>query len=343
MMKMKMLLICLGTFFLNNSNKLKETNMNINTNVKVCARFKLVAHKGDSSKPTKETDWFNNIVLDSGLDRMSVGTWVNSCTVASDINEPVATQTGFNSPIGRTTERQGSVTGGHNTTDPSKPYIWNRVTWRFNEGVAAGNISSVGMGWGVNLMWNIARLKDSGGNNITITVLPDELLDVQCEVRFYPQLSFSGSFDLLDKYDNLISTHNYEGTYFYGFFGSDSSWANSSVGFMAVNQSSTTARNLILDTVPNLGNNNTTSGGYSSASHNTTSYPTVRSVKGGIYANLDVANGQHYGYQIGVGLLLRQSYASWGYKWKVDLPITKTNTQRLYHYLTVSWDRYVEE
>ncbi|MCH7307560.1 hypothetical protein MMO38_05290 [Acinetobacter sp. NIPH 1852] len=314
--------------------------MQIDTKVRVGALFKLVKHKGNPEEAVGETAWFHNIVLNSGLDRMSVGTWISGCTVSADSNDPMPTQTGFSSTIARTTVKVGNVTGGHNTTDPNNPYIFNKVQFRFSEGLAAGNISSLGMGWGINSLWNAARVKDAQGSPTTITVLEDEFLDVYCEIRFYPQLGFSGSFDLLDKYNNVVSSHDYEGTYFYGYFGNDSSLSNGAITLAAPRNGSSSSY-CISSALANLASRSmTTAGVYNFVDPTTLNYPTARSLRGRIFADLNAAIGVHQSFQVGVSLWLRNNYASWGYKWNITPTITKTRTERAYYYLTISWDRY---
>ena len=49
--------------------------MNFNTNIEIGARFKLVVRKSSDNSISKETEWFHNPVLNSGLNRMSEGVW----------------------------------------------------------------------------------------------------------------------------------------------------------------------------------------------------------------------------------------------------------------------------
>lgn len=49
--------------------------MNFNTNIEIGARFKLVVRKSSDNSISKETEWFHNLVLNSGLNRMSEGVW----------------------------------------------------------------------------------------------------------------------------------------------------------------------------------------------------------------------------------------------------------------------------
>ncbi len=185
--------------------------MNVQINNSVGARFKLVARKASTEEITRETGWFKNIVLDTGLNQMSVGTWIDRVRVGSGNSTPVASQTQLDNTIASTTivQDSGSVTK-QTTTSPY--YAAAKRTYRFAEGVAAGNISEVGCGWGEGLaLWNRALVKDLNGNPTTITVLNDEFLDVIVEVRYYPTQSFSGSFNLLNKTGGVVSSHIYTG------------------------------------------------------------------------------------------------------------------------------------
>ena len=185
--------------------------MNVQINNSVGARFKLVARKASTEEITRETEWFKNIVLDTGLNRMSVGTWIDRVRVGSGNSTPVASQTQLDNTIASTTTLFGSGSVSKQTTT-SPYYEAVKLTYRFAEGVAAGNISEVGCGWGTGLaLWNRALVKDLNGNPTTITVLSDEFLDVIVEVRYYPTQSFSGSFNLLNKTGGIVSSHTYTG------------------------------------------------------------------------------------------------------------------------------------
>lgn len=185
--------------------------MNFQMKNEVGARFKLVTRKASTEEITRESEWFSNIVLDEGLTQMGVGTWVDLCRIGSGNSTPVATQTQLDSIIASTATIIGSETQGVQLT--TKPYYnWVKRTYRFAQGVAAGNISEVGLGWGAGTaLWNRALIKDLNSNPTTITVLSDEYLDVIVEIRFYPLDSFSGSFNLLNKTGQIVSTHTYQG------------------------------------------------------------------------------------------------------------------------------------
>lgn len=153
--------------------------MNVQINNSVGARFKLVVRKASTEEITRETEWFKNIVLDTGLNQMSVGTWIDRVRVGSGNSTPVASQTQLDNTIASTTALFGGSGTVSQQTTTSPYYLAANRTYRFAEGVAAGNISEVGCGWGNGLdLWNRALVKDLNGNPTTITVLSDEFLDV---------------------------------------------------------------------------------------------------------------------------------------------------------------------
>lgn len=183
--------------------------MNFNTECGVGAVLKLVVRKADTDEIVRETPEFHNLVLTTGLARMAVGNWIDRCCVGTGNSNPVASQVALDSFLASTTTiaTGAADTGGIQVT--TAPFYWfGRRTWRFAVGVATGNISEVGLGWGNTTLWNRALVKDIEGNPTTITVLADEYLDVISEVRVYPQES-TGSFNLVDKVGAIISNHTY--------------------------------------------------------------------------------------------------------------------------------------
>lgn len=299
--------------------------MNLEINSEVGARFKLVARKASTEEITRETGWFNNIVLDTGLARMSVGLWIDRCCVGTGNSTPLATQTQLDAFKASTTTTQGAVASGMQLT--TLPYYdWLRVTYRFGEGVAAGNISEVGMGWGNANLWNRALIKDANGNPTTITVLSDEYLDVITEIRVYPQETLSGSFNFLNKAGAVVSSHTYTGRAYH------TAPQNKYEAMM----------------IDGIGIYNSTMGASPTAqppgtmldygAATTTEYPTPTSIKCKKTFVLAKANGEHRTLLILTNLL---SYgAGMGYQVEFTPTITKTNLMELTYTLTMSWGRY---
>ena len=300
--------------------------MNLETSSLVGARFKLIVRKKSTNEITKETAWFHNIVLDTGLAQMSKGTWVNRCCVGSGNSTPVATQTQLDTFIASTTTSQKPQTGMQITTLPY--YLWGRQSWRFAEGVAAGNISEVGLGWANSNLWNRALIKDLNGNPTTITVLSDEYLDVIAEIRIYPQEAVSGSFNLLNKAGAIVSSHTYTGRSFYTTpVGAFERIAIGNISIYSANIGTT-------PTSPPTGE--PLLSGFTS----TTEYPTSTSVRSTKKVALNEANGQHKTLFVRYSGLLSAAIGA-GYQVEFSPPITKTNQMELTYTVSISWGRYV--
>lgn len=301
--------------------------MNVQINNSVGARFKLVARKASTEEITRETEWFKNIVLDTGLNRMSVGTWIDRVRVGSGNSTPVASQTQLANTIASTdTVLSGSSVSKQTTTSPY--YVAAKQTYRFAEGVAAGNISEVGCGWGTGLdLWNRALVKDLNGDPTTITVLSDEFLDVIVEVRYYPTQSFSGSFNLLNKTGGIVSSHTYTGL--------SQITEPDLISFGKVLSRNTYLYSSGMSGVTNgpssiLGNVGTIS-----------TFPSPKTLTCTSDFQLTTANGsiktilQYFG-------IITSSAANSGsaYKFEINPPIVKTNQMVLSFTFSISWDRY---
>lgn len=151
--------------------------------------FKIEAIRPDGTRRVL-ADWFPNLILNGGLDRMGENAdYLNWCQVGSGSTAPIAAQTALVNRIAGTNTQQANVSGAQ----ASAPYYgWIRRTYRFAQGVAAGNLSEVGVGWAASgSLFSRALILDGGGSPTTITVLSDEVLDVTYELRKYP-----GSVDL---------------------------------------------------------------------------------------------------------------------------------------------------
>ena len=133
---------------------------------------------------------FPNLILDAGLERMGVGSYLDVCRVGTGNSTPTALQTQLDNKIASTS----TVLTNSYGAQPTAPYYgWRRKTFRFAAGVATGNLSEVGVGWGNittdNTIYCRARILDGVGAPTTINVLADEALDVIYEIRAYPPLT----------------------------------------------------------------------------------------------------------------------------------------------------------
>ena len=299
--------------------------MNVQINNSLGARFKLVARKASTEEITRETEWFKNIVLDTGLNRMSVGTWIDRVRVGSGNSTPVASQTQLDNTIASTTTVLGGSESISKQTTTSPYYVAAKRTYRFAEGVAAGNISEVGCGWGVGLaLWNRALVKDLNGNPTTITVLSDEFLDVIVEVRYYPTQSFSGNFNLLDKTGAIVSNHTFTGLPEFTESGAPS--FNQVVGLRgflfsgSMNNITTTPSSLLGDVV------------------STSTYPSPKTLTCVNSFPLTTGNGSIRTVRQLFSTISSGSGTT--YKFEINPPIVKTDQMVLSFKFSISWNRY---
>jgi hypothetical protein len=151
--------------------------------------FKIEAIKQDGTV-REVAPWQKNLILNQGLDLvLGNGTFMSGCSVGSGNSTPVVTQTALDALVANTNNTVSATNGFATTASP--PYRWYQVTYQFNAGVAAGNLSEVGFGnWtgSVNILFSRSLIKDSMGNPTTITILSDEILQVtyQCQAATNP-------------------------------------------------------------------------------------------------------------------------------------------------------------
>lgn len=309
-----------------------------NVDVGVQALFKLVARTNDGSERDL-TDWFPNLVLDSGLGRMSQGAWFTGVAVGTGNSEPLVTNVGLDSFLASTTTATEASSSRQLDT---LPYYYSLVTvFRFAQGAAAGNLSEIAMTWGGNNCWNRALIKDINGSPTTVTVLPNEFLDVYTELRIYPKMTDTVStVDLLNAKGQIESTHTVTVRADMSINMSNGTSATSRCGQDAVriaDQINTRATSLIVFAAngllnpmqtPASGTQVTDVGGVPSGD----SYPSSRSCAYKQQFPITQAIG---GHKI---VTVKTRLGNW--KLEYSPPISKNNTQTLEHNFMMTWGRY---
>ena len=176
---------------------------------KVCGFYKLDAVKIVDGEEIKRplTGWFPNLITNSGLDSIASGwSYIYRCVVGTGSSSPNATDIALVNQVAAT----ASIIAQENEVNSTSPYYRRYVkVYRFGEGVAAGNLSEVGItdSSSPHTLFSRALILDDFGDPTTITVLSDEYLDVTYEFRFYPQESdVTGSVTFTG---NLGGTYNY--------------------------------------------------------------------------------------------------------------------------------------
>jgi hypothetical protein len=159
----------------------------------LAGEYRMVVRRADGSIK-RDTGFFPNLILDSGLNRIGSGTAMSGCAIGTSAVAPSATQTALISRSAWTTTSQSNVS----SAAASAPYYFqNDRTWRFALGALNGNFSEVGVGWSDTQMFSRALIVDAGGNPTPITVLSDEQLDVTYRLRMYvPTTDWGGTFTI---------------------------------------------------------------------------------------------------------------------------------------------------
>lgn len=170
--------------------------------------FRIIATKLDGSQRVA-AEWQDNLILNTGLNRIGTGLVASHCQVGTGSTAPTNADTALQSFLVSTgtvlTQTYGSMTS-------SPYYAYATRTYRFGIGVAAGNLAEVGIGWSASTgsLFSRALIKDGGGTPTPITILGDEILDVQYELRMYPpEVDVTGTVSAGgDDYDYVIRAAN---------------------------------------------------------------------------------------------------------------------------------------
>lgn len=146
---------------------------------------------------------FANTILDVGMDGIGYN-WSTrgACSVGTNNTPPSTSQTGLIAPHATVNALNGS--GTQIAADPNNGYMFGRsYTYRFDPGQITAAISEVGIHSQAAINGSIryfcrTLIKDENDNPSTITVLPNEYLDVIHTVFVIPDtqdVTFSFSLD----------------------------------------------------------------------------------------------------------------------------------------------------
>jgi len=175
---------------------------------------------------------FKNLILNQGLDRIATnGDYLYYCYVGSGNATPAVTDTTLQSQIASVYDSSNG-TYGNNGVSPY--YWWRKKTYAFGQGVAAGNISEIGIGWVGNALFSRALILDEFGNPTSITILSNELLTVDYEIRVYPKLT--------DDIGTVVFTGSKGGSYDWIFRTASANsidWVSSYIPYAYINFTST--------------------------------------------------------------------------------------------------------
>lgn len=163
----------------------------MNFDIKLGGEMKLVITKPDGT--TYETDWFDNIILNQGLDRLGSGSnqVISYAQVGTGNSTPVATQTALDLPLAGSAQQTSPNGGLTNSGSPS--YIQN-FTWffAFAQGAVVGNITEIGISWAAGTgptLFSRALILDNMGSPTSITIVAIDQLTVYYRLKIQPPLT----------------------------------------------------------------------------------------------------------------------------------------------------------
>jgi len=171
--------------------------MNLLTPVpKLSGRYKIEAFV--PGNPPRVLAEFDNLLTNTGLNLLSQSdNDYRYCAVGTGNTTPAFTDTG----LANLKSETSTITKTIKEKNVSAGYGYIRRTWEFAQGMAAGNLAEVGIFIYKNYQQHLfsrALIKDAQGSHSTITVLPDEILQVTWELRvFWPQTQATGVLNIV--------------------------------------------------------------------------------------------------------------------------------------------------
>jgi len=154
--------------------------------VELMGRYKLRVHDGRGNNRL-ETDWFDNLITDNGLNLIGeTGDFLANFSVGSGSTAPANSNTALVSEVATTgsAEPGAGVFAGTvaRAIDAGLRECSIVREYEFGEGVAAGNLSEIGIGWYNTSLFSRALILDGALSPTTITVLSNEFLTVTYEL-----------------------------------------------------------------------------------------------------------------------------------------------------------------
>ena len=162
----------------------------------VAGQYTIRKYKADTNELIQEVGPFDNLITNQGLNQVGTAVFGDSIFVGTGTATPSVSDTQLGAYLNCTYTFAPSVSWNATILRGGSPAYWvqGAGTWRFEAGAATGTLTEVGFGWFTGSPYtgpnhrvsSRALIVDSGGSPISITVLPDEYLDVTYSLRYYP-------------------------------------------------------------------------------------------------------------------------------------------------------------
>lgn len=158
---------------------------------KIGGEYQLVVTRPDGTM--RSTGWFNNIITNTGFDRMMASQntmTIGYASVGSGTSTPIGTQTALDNKIGATSAVWSALAGA---SAGSPTYAASHTfTCVFTQGSVIGNITEVGVGWlssGVGSLFSRALILDGVGAPTTLSLTAVDQLTVYYRVTVTPTVT----------------------------------------------------------------------------------------------------------------------------------------------------------
>lgn len=150
-------------------------------------RYMLRVIDAATGDTVRETPWFDNIILNSGLNRWGTGTIISGAAIGTGTSTPAATDAGLQAQTTFTTTSAagaGIVAGVSPNFNNTRTFVYRTALGALN-----GNFTEVGVGWASGSMFSRALILDGGGNPTSIAVTSAQQLDIFYQLSVYPPLT----------------------------------------------------------------------------------------------------------------------------------------------------------
>lgn len=300
--------------------------------VGLSGRYRMEVRKASTKQIVRETDWFDNLITNQGLNRIGSDAGIQTgISIGTGTTAPAFTDTALATFAAYTTTVPGggSTSGNYGAPD----YIGYRTfAYQFQPGQLNGNYTEVGIGWASNVLFSRALIVDGLGAPTSISVLSDEYLTVYYELRMAPPAGDTTGSVTISGVGTMNYTRRAQAA---------SSWRPP---FFALHPcgSNTSYRTIVFSGAAGVITGQPS--GASAYSHNLGS----GSIEG--YVNNSLERYQNFTFQLDQGNQLHRTYfldsstsggGTAGCLWAIELasPFTKLNTQVLNLRFKTSWNR----
>lgn len=138
-----------------------------------------------------DTGWFDNLILDQGLDRLtntSPPNAIDFCQVGTSSTTPAVGQTALGGYVATNVSR---VTVSDVNTGSPNYYVEQIREYTFTLGAINTNLAEIGVGWqsGSGGLFSRALIIDGAGSPTTLTVTSSEQLIAYYKISFRPRLT----------------------------------------------------------------------------------------------------------------------------------------------------------